>query len=118
MTNERTLGPGGYSAGTLRDSDIVDMFDTIGLIVNCGKCRDDALALFVLLARIDALPPGAEVVDSIRAEVSELFAELYGHVGDAHTPEGYYFGAHCGDGACFGVWPTDDDDFWDGRNVV
>lgn len=35
--------------------------------------------------------------------VQELFDSL-----DEHAPDGYYFGAHCGDGSDFGFWKNEE----------
>lgn len=37
-------------------------------------------------------------------DLTDLLADLLGEA----APEGYYFGAHEDDGACFGFWPIDD----------
>jgi len=112
-TNERTLEPGEYSSGTLRDRDIADMFDTIGLIVGCEDCRLRVDGLRTTLGHIDTLERLAETRDALStlANMRDIVASdlegLYDHVNDAHTPEGFYFGAHCGDGACFGIWEVE-----------
>ena len=47
---------------------------------------------------------GADDVDGWH--VSEVLDELYQALND-EAPDGHYFGAHEGDGAEFGFWPTE-----------
>lgn len=44
----------------------------------------------------------SEACDWLLESLSDALSE--------NAPDGYYFGAHEGDGACFGFWPTGDDE--------
>jgi len=108
MTTTTMLEPGSYSTGTLRDEDMADMFDTIGAITGCAQCRGEAERTLTILN--DMGQPGdywSDLADD-SADISECLVDLFDHVEEAHTPEGYYFGAIEGDGADFGVFPIEE----------
>lgn len=81
---------------------------------------------------LDSLNPDAAA--RIRAEYAEVLDAIDAHTGvldvdvgedgtflvedlidalNEYAPDGTYFGAHPGDGADFGFWPIDDDDYDD-----
>ena len=41
-------------------------------------------------------------------DATEICCELFDLLGE-HAPDGYYFGAHVGDGSDYGFWPIDDE---------
>lgn len=82
--------PGTLIHGTLRTEDLIPAFR-------------------VELARIDPLAESAIVPadednpDDRTEELAELFDAL-----DRQAPDGWYFGAHEGDGSDFGFWEMDE----------
>jgi len=97
----RTLDPGTYSHGTLRPEDLLEMFDTIGIIVECQYCRTLA-------------DSGLENVHAGTLEwANDVIETLFDHVNLDHTPNGHYFGSIEGDGSDFGIWEFEDtEDEW------
>lgn len=81
------------SEGTLRGQDLIPRFMEV-LYANGGKLRNE------LLPEIQE-DPGHPFWDS--DEMGECVAELFEELNEI-APDGYYFGAHQGDGACFGFW--------------
>lgn len=99
--------PGSISTATLRTSDLIVAF-------------------------LDALPPAmqkhfraeyGEVIDWAEVETAHVMTETEEPEDAAYflnevlvdalddiAPDGYYFGAHPGDGADFGFWPIEDED--------
>jgi hypothetical protein len=81
--------------------------------VSWGTLRDDDL-IAAFTAELYRLDP--ELADAI-VEEHRLDSEtcwLLEHLFDAldqFAPEGCYFGAHMGDGADFGFWPFEADEF-------
>ena len=111
------LHSGSYSSGTLRGEDIIRMFDTIGQIVNCDDCKLDAhLAQALSVAAHNHESEDGEYCDTDGCEASskwrdsrdDMVNDLFDHVQEYHTPEGFYFGSVEGDGADFGVWQIEE----------
>ena len=103
------LAQGSYSTGTLRDEDMIDMFNTIGLTTDCDECKDDAHKAWTLDSNASyheekCLTSGCTYSDDARDQRSEILAELFDHVDETHTPPNHYFGSIEGDGADFGIW--------------
>ena len=97
---------GTISYGTLRTQDLLPTFlDTL---------RDIAPAHYeqLMVSPFGAIPAYAQEDDESEWWSSEDAADLLSELSDAldeHAPEGHCFGAHPGDGADFGFWPTEDD---------
>lgn len=88
-TNSKTLLlPGSYSHGTMRPEDLAPRFMAILETVNPERAQE--------LRKAQAEAGDGPDLDYL---VEVLFDEL-----QAHCPEGYYFGAHPGDGSDYGVW--------------
>jgi hypothetical protein len=98
------LEPGEYSSGSLRDEEMVAMFDTIAAITDCVVCARLVGAAEALL-EVDQFSRGHSCGNGwVLTGLGENIEQLFDHVGSIHTPAGYRFGAHEGDGACYGVW--------------
>ena len=108
------LAQGSYSTGTLRDEDMIDMFNTIGLTTDCDECKDDAHKAWTLDSNASyheekCLTSGCTYSDDARDERSNLLADLFDHVDETHTPPNHRFGSIEGDGADFGVWEMEEE---------
>ena len=53
---------------------------------------------------------GSELDDEDSLTASYLVNEALPDALDALSPPGHYFGAHPGDGSCFGWWPVETED--------
>ena len=82
----------------------------VGTVIE-GTLKPEILALsfFQVLERIDE-DAAEEYRASVEAmeEPEYLVDDLMSSIND-RTPEGFYFGAHPGDGADFGFWETEED---------
>ena len=88
-----TFEEGTVSDGTLRPEDLVPVFadEYVRLGGNAGKVR----SFYKHVKEYH--------MDNLQWDLEELFDLLNGL-----APEGYYFGAHEGDGADFGFWKTEE----------
>jgi len=102
-----TAEPGTVSAGTLKTEDLLTAFaNTLESLIQdnadhwCGRQseRDEFLNLIADARESDH-------GDDVNSEVVEQLMEAL----DYFAPEGHTFGAHWGDGADFGFWPSDED---------
>lgn len=99
------MGPGSISHGTLLIADLVTAFSE--WLEEHGDSNDQAFlnANAFEISQAHETDPFAEV----ESEYADwLLQELFDRIGE-HAPEGYYFGAHEGDGTDFGFWPIYDD---------
>ena len=48
-------------------------------------------------------------VGTVYADLDEILSDLFDAIDD-YVPEGYYFGAHPGDGSDYGIWPVEEED--------
>lgn len=86
----RDVPLGSASTGTLRGEDLYESF--LSLLHQLDpKFAED----------FDETAEGEELDDEVNCLMDCL---------NWYSPEGYYFGAHCGDGADFGFWPLEDYD--------
>jgi hypothetical protein len=121
-TNNTTkLDPGAYMSGTMLDRDLLGMFRTIALITGDeGLEHDVALATEYLdlvewfEVREDANEESCSCSACMRpyldanGMVEDSINDFFDYVNEHHTPKGFYFGAHEGDGACYGVWEAEE----------
>lgn len=83
-------------SGTVRDEDLISAFEMVLMRAGVGFRRPSAVR-GLMAGQTDLLDSGLE-------EVDDYIADLFDQLNDI-APEGCYFGAHWGDGACFGFWP-------------
>jgi len=94
----KNFEPGTISHGTLRTEDLVLAFaDEIHRLL-CGTYEHPEVDLKRVKGFVEN-PSSADEYD-----LEELFDIL-----DSLAPEGYYFGAHPGDGADFGFWEVENE---------
>lgn len=90
------------SEGTLRTSDLLQAFvPVLAAIAPESKALNDAQAMLELFSKSThicqyAIEGAADVLEWVTDELNE------------NAPDGYCFGAHPDDGACFGFWETED----------
>ena len=107
------LEEGTYSSGTLRDEDMISMFNVIGGMTKCEVCLKKSHLAWSLDRsandhEIGCLAVACVVQDEMRDQRSYLIEELFDHVNENHCPPDYYFGSIEGDASDFGVWHSDD----------
>lgn len=117
MTKIRVSEHGGYicegtiSHGTLRPQDLLRAFaDEYGRLMPFGSqsiCND----AYEMANRLDSPNPTADSYDDIYECASETINELHDAINEAIAPHGFYFGNTDGDGAEFGIWRCDEDDY-------
>lgn len=94
---------GSISTATLRNEDLLKAFaDTLEHLLNTHLKTPDDEAYTKLVKASRQCDPDSEEASSLINE--ELFDAL-----DAFAPEGYYFGAHPGDGSDFGFWQFEEE---------
>ena len=96
MTKRYAL-PGTVSEGTLRPEDLIPAFaDALeSLAKQAGNMTPELLALIEDARQPDCWPSDDP---SLIFELEDALQE--------YAPPLFYFGAHEGDGACFGFWPS------------
>jgi hypothetical protein len=94
MTARRTAQVGTVIHGTLRTEDLLEAFGKELLFLTD---TDRSVAEAKLLCDAFEADPDSEFAGEV---VHELVDTLNGY-----APEGFYFGAHEGDGSDFGFWP-------------
>lgn len=125
MTTDNTtkLDPGSYMSGTMRERDLIGMFETIALITgDTGLAHDvgranEYLDLVEWYEKRDmtetdpcgcaqCMRPYQEAMNTVEDYIDDFFT----YVNENLVPEGFYFGAHEGDGADYGVWADEEDE--------
>lgn len=114
MTKAR---PGPVSMATLRSQDLLEAFastleDLSYENGDADKYGDLITEAYDIASQIEQLDPADLGEHNVPPE--ELASEVIDDLVDAlnnYADEGYYFGGHPGDGAEFGFYPVDEDDF-------
>lgn len=88
---------GTVSHGTMRNEDLIPCFADVLFSLPKGT------------AHFGGLICDASSVTDYQSEDSALILEMLFDALDYMAPEGYYFGAHPGDGSDYGFWPVDDE---------
>ncbi len=116
---KRTYVFGSISHGTMRDVDLLDSFsDTLEHLStsNCGKLyikdiiKEARKYKNFLIKHEDKLykPHHEKIRESIFETISYIINEDLFNALNEFAPPQYYFGAHPGDGADYGFWPSED----------
>lgn len=88
--------------GTLRSDDLLRAFaNELEAIAADGYARliGEARSMAAEI-EVESFDDGDVIADMLTSLIDAL---------DYHAPDGYYFGAHEGDGSDFGYWPVDDE---------
>jgi len=114
-----TASFGSISSGTMRSEDLLDTFaDELESFLSDDETNKEEAVYRELIAEARNVPytddGDCEDVERAIETVEELFNAL-----DEFAPPYGYFGAHPGDGACYGFWLPDDfpDHNFDGLRV-
>ncbi len=75
------------------------------------KANDLFSAFYPVLLEMDPIV-AQEIAFHDHDEIDEVIVEIM-YLLDNLAPEGYFFGSHDGDGACFGFWKEDDEELLD-----
>lgn len=131
----KRLGGLAVSEGTFREGDLLERFTAFarqfrGFARKAQKLRSEGRELVTRMERIEELcrdkgwpmpwtlpytgsdpkwEEQRERYEWARSELVWLIQELF-ELMDELSPDGYYFGSHEGDGACFGYWKADEDE--------
>jgi hypothetical protein len=92
--------------GTMRPQDLIPAF------LDELRERDGAAYMQIVFAPFGPVPSDAELDDRhewwASDEAADLLETLFDALGTA-APEGFFFGAHPGDGSDYGFWPMEED---------
>jgi len=96
------------TGGAVISCDTLDPLDLINKFAGALKYGFDALPEELEAEVIDWLEDDfGEPTDDDREQMGWILDELFDLLND-NAPEGYYFGAQEGDGACFGFWSIEE----------
>ena len=97
---------GSVSSGTMRTQDLLPCFLEVLREVSPVVYDQLSVAAFSYIPAYAEEDDDSEWWDSEDAQwkMEEMFDAL-----DEAAPDGFYFGAHPGDGADYGFWPIEDD---------
>jgi hypothetical protein len=98
------ISEGAISSGTLRTQDLLrtfaDEYERV-LPFNGKRLANEARDMATLLETAYRNPHRVD-------EADEMLSDLIDALNDIAMREGLYFGAHEGDGACFGYWEPEE----------
>ena len=112
------IEPGTWMSGTLRDEDMLYMFDSIAQVTECDDMKRYVKHARFMLSTLgewddESNPCVCDQCKRIKSDFNEGLSHdiqgLFDHVMNSHTPEGHYFGSIEGDGAHFGVWQMEEE---------
>ncbi len=103
MTDEKKVPEwvGTVSHATMRWEDLIPAFTDFlheiwrGEVFTKEECPDQHLA--------------GKTADRFYGDLNEIVGDLFDAI-EEYVPEGYYFGAHPGDGSDYGIWPVEEED--------
>lgn len=89
---------GSVSHGTMLTEDLIPTFHNVLHDIDSERAeRLQADIAFTVLG------------ESENVDADDILHELF-DILDEYAPDGYYFGAHVGDGSDYGFWPTEEGD--------
>lgn len=111
----RSAEPGSISHGTMREEDLITCFcDKLEELAQANCPLEDNVDVDAvkhleqvkeIRGRMKSLGEGYWVSDDSQYDLEDLFDAL-----NEYAPEGYYFGAHLGDGSDYGFWKGEEED--------
>jgi len=104
------LGPGTITEGTLRVEDLLAAYiSALENAIDPDDLSRDAESARAFLVEANAFYRRCDVHnDNDLQQAYFLLDDLSNRISEC-APEGFYFGAHEGDGALIGIWPVEDD---------
>jgi hypothetical protein len=98
MNNTKIATVGSVISGTMRKEDLIPDF-----IFELGELEHESDNLSEIITRFNESDKSYFKSEDSDFDLEELFDMM-----DEHSPEGYYFGAHPGDGSDYGFWMFED----------
>lgn len=102
----RLLSPGSVSHGTLRAEDILPRFISVLFETDPSRARGFWNSNVEFLTALCDKEAGVKN-PWWESEAASWTAEELTDILEEYVPEGFFFGAHPGDGSDFGVWPIE-----------
>jgi hypothetical protein len=100
MQSYEALKNQSLSHATMRNADLLPVFANALEVLN-------TTALAVAGGNTNAIVDARNVTDFDSEDATETVIELMEYL-DAYAPDGFYFGAHPGDGSDYGFWAVED----------
>ena len=103
MTDEKKVPEwvGTVSHATMRWEDLIPAFTDFLLMIGQGHVFS--------MKECPHQEQAKRSLGDVYADLDEITHSLFDAI-DEYVPEGYYFGAHPGDGSDYGIWPVEEED--------